>query len=208
MAKRKVLSGYTVFVDGVDYVGVASGFTPPTIESAVVPSDSAGHGGPFAIQTGRLAELEAMVSMADAFPSLESLVANPAAVNTPVLFTAALTDGEEQRTVEYELSGAWTKQERSEFAGPEGGAGSAGGGGGERGPCTYTISCRVLTHRIDGAEVRHVDLEQNIHRVNGTDVNEQLRTALRSGNTGAGAPIPTSRNELTSRLRGAVRDRI
>lgn len=177
MAKRKVLSGYTVFVDGVDYVGVASGFTAPTVESAVVSSDNPGHGGPFNIQTGRLAEMEAMVSMADAFPALESLVANPAAVNTPVLFVAASTDGEEQRTIEYELSGAWTKQERSEFAGPEGGGG--GGGGGERGPCTYTISCRVLTHRIDGAEVRHVDLEQNVHRVNGTDLNEQLRTALR-----------------------------
>ena len=31
MARRKPLAGYTVFVDGVDYVGVATGFTPPTI---------------------------------------------------------------------------------------------------------------------------------------------------------------------------------
>lgn len=179
MAKRKVLSGYTVLIDGIDYVGVASGFTPPTIEAAAVTADSAGHGGPFEILTGRLGPLEAMVSMADAFPALEALCANPAAVNTPVLFVGAFTDGDTQRTVEYEIAGAWTKQERSEFSGPEGAAGGGGGGTGERGPCTYTISCRTLTHRIDGGEVRHVDLEQNVHRVDGNDLNEQLRTALR-----------------------------
>lgn len=181
MARRKVLAGYSIFVDGVDYLGVASGFTPPTIEAAAVTSDSAGHGGPFEIMTGRLGPLEAMVSMADAVPALESLCGNPNAVNTSVLFVCATTDGETQRNIEYELAGSWTKQERSEFAGPEGGAGGGGGGGGERGPCTYTISVRVLTHRIDGAEIRHIDLEQNVHRVNGTDLNEQLRTALRRG---------------------------
>ena len=38
-----------------------------------------------------------------------------------------------------------------------------------------------MTHRIDGAEIRHVDFEQNIHRAGGTDLTEQLRTALRRG---------------------------
>ena len=183
MARRKVLSGYTVFVDGVDYVGVAAGFTPPPIEPQTVTSDMPGHGGSFEIMTGRLGALEAMVSMADAFPQLESLCANPGAVSTPVLFVGVTTDGETQRTVEYELAGTWTKQERSEFAGPEGstGGGGGGGGGGERGPCSYTINCRTLTHRIDGAEIRHIDFEQNIHRVNGQDLTEALRTALRRG---------------------------
>ena len=182
MARRKVLSGYTVFVDGIDYVGVASGFTPPTIESEVVESNMPGHGGPFGIPTGRLGQLEAMVSMADAFPVLEGLCANPASVETPILFIGATTDGETQRTVEYELAGLWSKQERSEFSGPEGAAGGGGGGGGgERGPCSYTISVRVLTHRIDGAEIRHIDFEQNVHRANGVDLTEELRTALRRG---------------------------
>ena len=182
MARRKVLSGYTVFVDGVDYVGVASGFTPPTIEPETVTSNMPGHGGAFEILTGRLGALEAMVSMSDAFPALEALCANPGAVDTPVLFVGVTTDGETQRTTEYEIAGAWTKQERSEFSGPEGSTGGGGGGGGgERGPCTYTISCRTMTHRIDGAEVRHIDFEQNIHRAGGTDLTEQLRTALRRG---------------------------
>ena len=177
MARRKPLAGYTVFVDGVDYVGVATGFTPPTITAATVQSNMPGHGGAFAIPTGRLDELEAMVSMGDQFPELERLVGDPASAETPVLFIGVTTDGEELRKVEYELAGLWTKQERSEFSGAEGGQGG-GGGGGDRGPCTYTLSCRTLTHTIDGEEVRHIDFEQNIHRINGQDVNEELRTAL------------------------------
>ena len=186
MARRKVLSGYTVFVDGVDYVGVASGFTPPTIESENVTSNMPGHGGAFDIPTGRLGALEAVVSMADSFPELEALAANPASVDTPVLFVGVTTDGAPeggQRSVEYELTGLWSKQERSEFSGPEGSAGGGGGGGGagERGPCTYTVSVRVMTHRIDGAEIRHIDFEQNIHRAGGADLTAALRTALRRG---------------------------
>ena len=177
MARRKVLAGYTVYVDGTDYVGVATGFTPPTISAATVESNMPGHGGSFSIATGRLAELEAMVMVADQFPALERLAADPASTNTPVLFIGVLTDGEAQRDVQYELSGLWTKQERAEFSGAEGGDGG-GGGGGDRGPCTYTISCRTLTHTIDGEEVRHIDLERNIHRIDGTDVNAALRTAL------------------------------
>ena len=181
MARRKVLSGYTVFVDGIDYVGVASGFTPPPVEAETVESNMPGHGGPFAIPTGRLAALEAMVMMADSFPALEALAADPGSVNTSVLFVGVITDGETTRTVEYELAGLWSKQERSEFAGPEGSAGGGSGGGGERGPCTYTIQCRTMTHRIDGAEIRHVDFELNIHRIDGRDLTETLRTALRRG---------------------------
>ena len=55
MARRKVLAGYTVFVDGVDYLGIAAGFTPPTVEAETVTSDMPGHTGPFEIPTGRLA---------------------------------------------------------------------------------------------------------------------------------------------------------
>ena len=176
MARRKVLSGYTVFVDGVDYVGVATGFTPPTIMASVLQSDMPGHGGGFDIPTGRLEALEAMVMMADAFPALERLAADPESVTTPVLFIAVTTDGDTQRTVQYEVAGLWSKQERAEFAGPEGGEG--GRGGSDRGPCTYTIACRTLTHTIDGTEIRHIDLEQNIHRIGGRDVNADLRTAL------------------------------
>ncbi len=137
MAIKKVLSGFTVYVDGIDYVGVAQRFTPPPIELA-----------------------------------LEALAGNPRAVETPVLCVGVLTDGATPRRVEYELTGLWTKQEAPEVGG-------TGGGGGGRDGCTYTIGVRTLTHRIDGDEVRHVDLEANIHRINGTDVNAELRTALR-----------------------------
>ena len=177
MALKKALAGYTVFVDGIDYVGVAAGFTPPTIMQESVESNMPGHGGAFKISTGRLGELETVVVMADAFPALERLAANPASVDTPVLFIGVLTDGAQTRRVEYEIAGLWHKQERAEFAGAEGSA-EGGGGGGDRGPCTYTVSSRTLTHKIDGAEIRHIDLEQNIHRINGRDVNAELRSAL------------------------------
>ena len=172
MATKKALGGFTVYVDGIDYVGVATSFTPPPIELAVEESDLPGHGGSFDIPTGRLSKLEATLQMGDAFPALEQLVGNPRAVETPVLCVGVLVDGSAQRRVEYELTGLWTKQEN-----PEVGGGGAGGSGGDG--CTYTIGVRVLTHRIDGDEVRHVDLEANIHRINGTDVNAELRTALR-----------------------------
>ena len=172
MATKKVLSGFTVYVDGIDYVGVAVSFTPPPIELAVEESDMPGHGGTFDIPTGRLSKLEATLQMGDAFPALEALAGNPRAVETPVLCVGVLTDGATPHRVEYELTGLWTKQEAPELGG-------TGGGGGGRDGCTYTIGVRVLTHRIDGDEVRHVDLEANIHRINGTDVNAELRTALR-----------------------------
>lgn len=178
MALRKTLFGYSVFIDGVDYLGVATGFQPPPIEAETATQNAPGQGGPFELLTGRLGMMEATVSMGDSIPALEALCANPAAVTTPVLFVGALTDGETVRKIEYEIAGAWTKQERTEFTGPEGSAGNRGGGANERGPCTYTVSGRVFTHKVDGAEVRHVDLEQAIHRINGTDVLADLRNAL------------------------------
>ena len=93
MATKKVLSGFTVYVDGIDYVGVAMAFTPPPIELAVEESDMPGHGGSFDIPTGRLSKLEATLQMGDAFPALEQLVGNPRAVETPVLCVGVLVDG-------------------------------------------------------------------------------------------------------------------
>lgn len=176
MALAKALFGLSVYVDGIDHVGVAESFTPPTITLEVSESDMPGHAGPIDIPTGRLGALEAKFVMSDSVPELESLVGNPASPDTPVLFVGVTTDGAENRAVEYELSGLWKVQEMGETSG--GGGGGRGGGGGK---CTYTISPRILTHRIDGAEVRHIDLEQAIHRINGTDVLADLRTSLRRG---------------------------
>ena len=64
------------------------------------------------------------------------------------------------------------------------GGGGAGGGGGGR--CEYTVSIRTLTHRIDSREQRHIDLERNVHRVAGQDVNAALSQALRRGRRGGG----------------------
>ena len=174
MALRKTLFGLSVYVDGIDHVGVAESFTPPEITLEVTESNMPGHAGPIDIPTGRLEALEASFVMADAVPELEVLVGNPASPDTPVLFVGVTTDGSENRANEYEISGLWKKQTMGEVSG-------GGGGGGDGGKCTYTISPRILTHRIDGGEVRHIDLEQAIHRINGTDVLAELRTSLRRG---------------------------
>lgn len=173
MAIKKSLFGLSVYVDGIDYVGVATSFTPPEISLMTEESDMPGHAGAFAIATGRIEAMEATVKMGDAIPVLEALVGNPAGPDTTVLLVQVTTDGsaDGRRAVEYDLSGLWTKQS----------AGEVGGGQSGGGECTYTISVRTLTHRIDGAEVRHVDLEQAIHRINGTDVIAELRSALRRG---------------------------
>lgn len=170
MPLKHVLQGFTIFVDGVTYLGRVKGFTPPTVEARVVESDMPGHGGALDIPTGRLAKLEATVVMADQMPELESLAASAASIETPVTLVRATTDGATPRRVEYELRGLWTKQE----------PGETGGSGGDEGEteCTYTIGVRELTHLIDGTEVRYIHLERNIHRINGTDVNEALRQSL------------------------------
>lgn len=172
MALRKALFGLSVYVDGIDHVGVAESFTPPEITLEVVESNMPGHAGPIDIPSGRLEALEASFVMSDSIPELEALVGNPASPDTPVLFVGVTTDGAENRAVEYEMSGLWKKQAMGEVS---------GGGGDSTGKCTYTISPRLLTHRIDGGEVRHIDLEQAIHRINGTDVLQELRTSLRRG---------------------------
>lgn len=172
MSTRRALAGYDVFVDGLEYLGTCTSFTPPTVEVAALEANVPGHGGSFDISTLRLAKMEATLVMGDAFPALETLAANPRSVDTPVLRVSAHADGAaDLRRVEYQISGLWTKQEPGETSG--------GDGGGDRGMCTYTIGVRVFTHTIDGVEQRHVDLEQNIHRIKGADVNKPLRDALR-----------------------------
>ena len=174
MALRKALFGLSVYVNGIDYVGVCESFSPPEVTLEVIESNMPGHAGPIDIPTGRLEGLEASFVMADSIPELEALVGNPASPDTPVLFVGVTTDGTENRALEYELTGLWKKQVMGEVGG-------GGAGGGDAGKCTYTISPRILTHRVDGAEVRHIDLEQAIHRIGGADVLADLRSALRRG---------------------------
>lgn len=171
MALKKSLYGLSVYVNGIDYVGIASSFSPPEITLQTEESDMPGHAGPIMIPTGRLEALDATVKMADAIPALEALVGAPSAPDTPVLLVQVTTDGSARRAVEWEVAGLWTKQS----------VGEVGGGGSGGGECTYTISVRTLTHTIDGSEVRHIDLEQSIHRIDGTDVLAELRAALRRG---------------------------
>ena len=185
MALRKTLHGLSVYVDGIDYVGVAESFTPPDIVLEVEESNQPGHGGTIDIPTGRLEKLEAVFTMGDSFPALESLVGAASAAETQVLFVKVSSDGTEHRTVEYQLTGLWTRQAMGEVSG-------GGGGGGGGGRCEYTVSVRTITHRIDGREVRHIDLEQNIHRINGTDVNAQLANLLRRGRRGGTGPVITT----------------
>lgn len=172
MPTRRALAGYDVYVDGVEYLGTCTSFTPPTIESQTTEANLPGHGGSFDVASLRLSKMEATLVMGDAFPALERLAANPGSIDVPIHLVSAHADGAGAlRRVEHQISGLWTKQEAGETSG--------GDGGGDRGMCTYTIGVRVYTHRVDGAEVRHVDLEQNIHRIAGRDVNQELRDALR-----------------------------
>ena len=188
MARKKVLAGYTLWIGGIDYIGVVAGFTPPDVTAETTTSNMPGHAGPFEIYTGRLEALEATVSMDDQYPALEALAASPASTDTDVLFIARTTDGgaagdgtTPTRDVEYLLAGQWTKQARAEFSGAEGG--ESGGGGG--GACTYTISVRRMRHLIDGALVREIDMERNVHVAGGVDVTGELRERLRTPSQGA-----------------------
>ena len=172
MALGKVLHGMAVYVNGVSHVGVATSMTPPDVEPETVEQRQPGHGGVIRVPTGRLMPMEAMFTMSDVVPELEVLAADPKSVDVPVTFISALTDGgEDARRDEYEIKGLWTKQSPGERSME----GRAGGGA-----ATYTISVRELTHLVDGVERRHVDLESDIHRIDGRDVNQPLREALQA----------------------------
>ena len=140
MALKKVLHGFTAYVDGIDYIGVVEGFTPPDIVLETEDSNMPGHGGAIKIPTGRLEELEAVLTMGDSFPALETLVGRPSAVDTQILLLKVTTDGGVDRTVEYQLTGLWTRQAIGEISG------GGGGGPGAGGRCEYTVSIRTLTH--------------------------------------------------------------
>ncbi len=166
---RKVLVGSTVYADGVDYLGIALEFTPPTITMETVTQNQPGHAAPIEIATGRLEALEASFVMGDAVPEVEALVGAPHAVDVPLTFVSRVTDGATARVETHELAGVWTKAEASSM----GEAASA-----DAGRHTYTVSIRTLRHLIDGAEVRRIDVEANEHVVNGVPVLDPLRAAL------------------------------
>ena len=167
---RKI-SGVAVYVDGITYVGQAE-FTPPNVAASVEESDMPGHGGAFDIPTGRLDKMDAELKVMDSVPALQTLVGNPKGAETEVLCVAVYTDGEsDQRTESWSVRGTWREQNRDAV-------GASGDAGVEN---AYVVNVRVLTHKVDGTEVRHVDLVRDIHRINGTDVNAARRQALRGG---------------------------
>ena len=174
MALPKSLSGLTIYVAGIDYVGVARSFTPPEVEAATMEADQPGHAAPVDVPTHRLSKLTAECVLGDVDPRLERLVGSPAALEVPVHFVGALTDGLQTRSVEWAVTGLWTKQSPGQVGG-------GGGGGADGVESTYTISPRTLMHRIDGDEVRFVDVEANVHRIDGVDVLQPVRDALRAG---------------------------
>ena len=170
MSAPRTLFGVGAYINGVDYVGVVSKFSPPDIEAKVREVEAPGHGGVLAIPTGRLMKLEAEVVVGDAIPELEGLAGNPESVRVPVLLVSASSGGATQapRREEWELAGLWTKQSAGEQD-PE------ADGVVER---TYTVVAHELTHSVDNVEKRHIDVERNIHRIDGVDVNEAYRAAL------------------------------
>lgn len=182
MATQRGLAGFSVFYDGVDYLGVAVGFTPPVVEPERMRVNQPGHAGPLSVLTGRLSgDLQAMLVMGDTDPRLEALVGSPAASERPLLFVYTGFDSQRvQRTVEHEITGVWARVETDEIGGRNRGGGG-GGGEGQQFQQSYRVDVYTWTHRIDGEEVRHVDIESNIHRVNGEDVLEEVRAALQGG---------------------------
>jgi len=135
------------------------------VEESVGP----GHGGAFVISAGRLDKVDAELKLMDSVPALNALVGNPRAAQTEVLCVAVATDGDRERKESWTLRGLWRSQTRN-----------VAGGGEKNVEYTYAVNVRTLTHRIDGDEVRHIDLVQDIHRIDGADVNAERRASLRT----------------------------
>ena len=119
--------------------------------------------------------MEARCTFGVVDPRIEQLVANPASVDVPIVFVYALTDGTRRQQVRHAITGLWTVTDnRDEIGGRRGGGRDA-----NQVTPTYRISIRTWEHKIDGYEVRFVNVEQGIHRIRGVDVLANIRTLLR-----------------------------
>lgn len=176
MALQQVIAGVSVFVNGIDFIGQARSFMPPMAEAETLEVDQPGHAGPMRIPSGRLAgDLEARCTFGVVDPRIEHLVADPGSINTPIVFVYALTDGQQHRQVRHSISGLWTVTDnRDDIGGRRGGGRDA-----NQVTPTYRVSIRKWEHTIDGFEVRFVDIEQGIHRIQGVDVLADIRALLR-----------------------------
>ncbi|MDM5147665.1 phage major tail tube protein [Candidatus Persebacteraceae bacterium Df01] len=167
-ALPKKISGVAVYVGGISYIGNAE-WTPPNIAASVEESAMPGHGGAFDIPTGRLEKMDAELRIMDTHPALAALAANPHSMGTEVSCVSTYTDGSADRRERWDFRGLWREQNREAL-----------GAGDTNIQVTYLINIRTLAHTIDGRVVRKIDLEQDIHEVNGVDINAARRNALQA----------------------------
>ena len=160
----KSLQNFTVYVDGTNYAGRIAEGELPKLELTTQEVDAGGLAGKFEVDAGRMEAMTLTATLKEHSPEIYRLFGSPAA---PVTFRAA--QGKSVDTAE-----AVVVETRGLFKSLEPGALK----GGEETELKIECVLTFLRIEIGGTEVVHVDIENMIRKIGGTDQMQAIRTAL------------------------------
>jgi len=169
MAMRipKTLKNFNCFIEGTGYAGVATEVSLPTIELNADAHRAGGMDMPRKIDLG-INEMEAEVTLTEMNADVAGKTCIHNGSNTQMMFRGALNDDESTAAVPVVaiMRGTVSKYEPSSAKSSE------------KTEDKFTFSLKFYELKIDGREVFHIDGDNLIRRIDGTDQLESIRSAI------------------------------
>lgn len=162
----KVLQGLNAFIDGDQFIGIATKVDPSLPKPKVKGVNSPGHAGEIEVATSKWEKSEPKLTLADYHPKALAMVGDPASLEK-TLNLIGVIGADDSRTIEIEVTGLWKSNDATEWATDS------------DAELSFTVAARTYKLIIDGKEIRYIDYERNIVRINGKDINSDLNKALR-----------------------------
>ncbi|CAA0097551.1 Uncharacterised protein [BD1-7 clade bacterium] len=164
----KVMQGLNAFVDGDEFIGVATKVEPSLPKPKNKEINSPGHAGAIDVPTHKWEKSTPKLTLQDYPPQVIALVGDTDALDKPLTLIGVI-GADDQRVIEIEVTGLWTAAEPSEWADDA------------DAELAVTVSARTYKLTIDGKEVLFIDYERNDVRINGKNKTNALNKALRRG---------------------------
>jgi len=162
----KVLQGMNCFIDGQEFIGVATKaaiiYPQPKMKEVASP----GFAGMRKLQTGKWELEDLKVTLQDYPPQIIGLVGNPQSGEKPVQLIGAFGP-QDPRTVTVTITGPWNTLEGEEWADDSDSS------------LSFGIYPEVYTLQIDGKEVVYYDCEAGEVRLNGQSMTADLNKRLK-----------------------------